>query len=284
MTDADSTRERILQLLYAAEGWCSGQAISASLGISRAAVSKHVHALRGLGHQIDAAPRRGYCLDPADGPLHLEQIRQRLATRWLGQGDWRWLPRTGSTNRDAAALAVEGAPAGTVVFAEQQEAGRGRRGHVWFHSPRALCFSFILRPPLGSAHTPQAAFADDLMQRCASAVLRTVQDEGLRADFKMPNDVLVNGRKVCGVLVESGFQADEPDWAVVGVGLNVNARREDFPAALALTATSLREETGHVLDRAALFCRLLQHLEHVLEEVHLCPPTAGLHAEDRVFP
>ena len=267
MTKPLTTREEILRLLDEAGTWRSGEEISALLGISRAAVSKQVRTLRAEGRLIEAAPRRGYRLRRGDGPFHLARLQGELETRVLGQRQWVWLDCTGSTNRDAAALAAQGAPEGTVVLAERQEQGRGRKGRQWFHAPRSLCFSFILRPL--SREKPEGPFAptdlpQELMRQSAEAVAEVLRELGFEARFKAPNDVCIEDRKVCGVLAESGFQAEDLDWVVVGVGLNVNAGREYFPPDLAWRMTSLMEEKGTPLDRTELFARLLLRLEERL--------------------
>ena len=146
-----STRDRVLALLREAacgtgEGWRSGEEISALLGLSRAAVSKHVRTLRGRGFLIDAVPRRGYRLLAESGDFSAAAVRAGLRSRLLGQARWIWLEETDTTNNVAVRLAVEGAEEGCVVVAGRQSAGRGRKGRSWFSAPRSLAFTVVLRP------------------------------------------------------------------------------------------------------------------------------------------
>ncbi|MDL2272699.1 biotin--[acetyl-CoA-carboxylase] ligase [Desulfovibrio sp. OttesenSCG-928-I05] len=250
-------RTRILEILAGTAGWRSGEDISAALGISRAAVAKHVAALRADGHAIDAATRRGYMLRVLRERLDGDDLAARLGTRRFGKQGWRILEETESTNLDAAALARSGTfTEGYVVFAERQSAGRGRKGNSWLSLPRGVQFSVLLRPD--AAHWN----AEDMTAVGARAVAAAVRECcGLDAVFKQPNDVFVNGRKLSGVLVETAMRGTEPEWAVLGIGCNVNALPEDFPAESAGRFTSLLGETGVVQDRARLLIAILEKLE-----------------------
>lgn len=271
-----STREHVFSLLRAAEGWCSGEALSRELGMSRAAIAKHIAVLRDEGHEIEAAPRRGYHLLP--GEAYTEATtRHGLHTRAIGQGKWLWLKETTSTNQEAAALAASGAPDGSIVVADRQRAGRGRRGREWFTSPGSLAFSVLLRAPHDREVTPEGTntgslppnlkaeaipdFLLILLEAVGEAVRRAAR---VGIQVKKPNDLLINGRKCCGVLVETGTEVDEVTWLVLGVGLNVNALETDFPPILRESVTSLRIATGAHVNRAALLRTILQALDAAL--------------------
>ena len=269
-----STRDRVLALLREAacgtgEGWRSGEEISALLGLSRAAVSKHVRTLRGRGFLIDAVPRRGYRLLAESGDFSAAAVRAGLRSRLLGQARWIWLEETDTTNNVAVRLAVEGAEEGCVVVAGRQSAGRGRKGRSWFSAPRSLAFTVVLRPSrTGAAEVTHMALA---------AVCDAVRElTGLKPEIKTPNDVLLNGRKICGVLVESGHRADELEWMVIGVGVNVNARAEDFAPEIRDRAGSLLTASGRAVDRAELLRRILPRLDecYLAAEGRLTPPDA----------
>ncbi len=251
-------RDHILRLLREAEsgtGWVSGERMSEALHMSRAAISKHVHILREAGYDIDALPRRGYCLKAEAERFSEGAVRAGLRSRLLGQRDWLWLGETTSTNTEAALRAMEGAPEGTVVVAERQMRGRGRRGHNWFSAPRSLAFSVILRPQMPA--TPEGL---TLLAQHAVALAVEAQT-GLRPLRKLPNDLLLDGRKFCGVLVEAGYRGPDMDWAVVGIGVNVNVREEDFAGSLSAAATSLYAASGQRQQRADLLARILEQLE-----------------------
>ena len=191
-------------------------------------------------------------------PLTEAAIRQRLSTSFLGR-EIHVYQRVGSTNDVALRLASEGHPEGTVVVADEQTHGRGRYGRSW-HSLGAvgLWFSVILRPR-GHARLgwllPLAA--------SLSVALALRRDVGVAAQTKWPNDVVVAGRKIAGVLVEGQVSGRKQSQAVVGIGLNVNHRPEDFPPALRQRATSLRILTGRSADRAELLAAVLEELERV---------------------
>lgn len=266
-----AVRERILDMLEQSGGWCSGEDLSGRLGVTRAAVAKHMAALRSGGHAIAAATRRGYKLlarrDKLDGPF----VAEALATRFMGKKGWLVLEETASTNLEALRLASEGAEDGFVVAAERQTRGRGRKGHDWISVPRGLQFSVILRPE------PSRWDAELLTSLGAVAVARALrQVAGLPATYKAPNDVLVGGRKIAGVLVETGLRGSEPEWAVVGIGCNVNSLPEDFPEEGRESFTSTLAETGRVLPRPALLAAILESLEGFYLQLR----EAGLRRED----
>ena len=182
---------------------------------------------------------------------------------------------TTSTSDDARALAAAGAPEGTVVFAEEQAAGRGRRGNIWMAPPgRSLLFSLLLRPEFDPALWPRVTHL------AALAVCRAIEPFVSPAipSLKWPNDVLIDGRKVSGILLES-IATDGSGSLVLGVGINVNLDQSDFPAELRSSATSLRQEAGRPIDRtdvavrffkefSSLYPIALEPFDRALEEVH----------------
>jgi len=191
-------------------------------------------------------------------PLTEKAIRRRLTTGLLGR-EIHVYQRVGSTNDVALRLASEGHPEGTVVLADEQTHGRGRYGRSW-HSlgGRGLWFSVILRPR-GHARLgwllPLAA--------SLSVVLALRRDFNVVAQTKWPNDVVVAGRKIAGVLVEGQVSGHKQSWAVVGIGVNVNHQLGDFPSTLREKATSLQVVTGRESDRADLLASILSSLEQV---------------------
>lgn len=173
------------------------------------------------------------------------------------------LKETGSTNDDAKRLAREGAPEWTVVVAERQTAGRGRRGRSWITPPGlALTFSVVLRPSIAPKRAP-------LLVLLAAAAVREAAEEALARTgkdhepvlVKWPNDVVVGSRKLCGVLVETSAESNRVLWCVVGVGVNVNQREDDFPPRLREQATSFRLLAGQAQDREGLLKRILHGMK-----------------------
>ena len=250
-------REHILRLLELASGWCSGESISAQLGISRAAVAKHVAALRAMGHGIESAPRRGYRLAVKADCLSRESMEGLLTTEELGKKEWRYLEETSSTNKIAALWAMDGAEEGGLVLAEHQVAGRGTKGKTWHSPPRGIQFSLVFHPGINDNITEILTMLGTVA--VAEAIGRVCP---LQPVIKAPNDVLVDGRKVCGVLVEVGLLDGDTDWAVLGIGCNVNARQADFPKELSQHASSLFIEGKVPVPRRELLAAILERLEY----------------------
>lgn len=210
-------------------------------------------------------------------PLPLaSDVQDRLATDRFGRA-MRGFEEVGSTNERAAAWATDGAPEGAVVLAEYQATGRGRHGRSWTADKgQNLLFSVVLRPRLEADRWSLITVAAGV------AVAETVEAfvRPHRATIKWPNDVLLEGRKTCGILLESSLSTPDPDTVVVlGIGLNVN--QTDFPDALADTATSLRLTTGRAVPRAPLLSRLLGALERRYDAVQSRRPSGE--AVRRVF-
>ncbi len=243
-------------LAEAADEVVYGEAISDKLGLTRAAVWKHVEALRGQGYRIDAVASRGYRLVAVPDRLRALELRPLLNTHDVGQV-LHCFEEVGSTNDEAKALADGDAGHGEVVVAERQTEGRGRRGRTWISPPRRnVAFSVILRPEeLPPTRAPELTLV------AAVAVCDALRHSGVDAGIKWPNDVLVGGRKIAGILTEMSAEADRVHWVVVGVGVNVNARLEDFPEELQGEATSLLLEREQPAPRALFLAACLTELE-----------------------
>ncbi|HHL39644.1 MAG TPA: biotin--[acetyl-CoA-carboxylase] ligase [Deltaproteobacteria bacterium] len=236
--------------------WHSGQALSSELGLSRTAVWKHIKGLRRAGYAIEASPSRGYRLDLSRLPFNAVEIGAGLATEFVGRS-LHFHEELDSTNRTAHELAAAGAPEGAAVVAESQRAGRGRLGRRW-HSPPGLNIhtSIVLRP----AVEPHRAHGLTLM--AAVALAETIASTaGVRPALKWPNDVLIEGRKTAGILLELVSEADRVGFVVVGMGVNVNSTADDFPPELRGRATSLRQAAGTELSRTALLQALYLNVE-----------------------
>lgn len=232
----------------------SGQELADSLGVTRAAVSKAVKALRSEGYRITAAPNRGYILEPESDVLSEEGIRVLLPE------EHRALPLTvyrsiDSTNNEAKRYAMLGAPHGTIIAADAQTNGRGRRGKS-FYSPAGtgLYLSVVLRPekPLSDCVYTTIASAD--------ALADTIEElTDCEPKIKWVNDIIVNGRKVCGILTEavSDIESGMAETVIVGVGLNVTT--EDFPPEISRTAGSLRCSATRNSLAAGIISRIIEY-------------------------
>ncbi len=181
-------------------------------------------------------------------------ISSGLKTRFIGQRV-SYYPRLSSTMEAARGEVRQGAPEGTVVVADEQSAGKGRLNRVWLSPRGSLSLSIVLYPDM--VHLPS------LIMVASLAVVHIIKAvTGLRAQIKWPNDVLVNGRKVCGILIESGVRASSVDYAIIGIGINVNLKALDFTDILP-AATSLSDEMGGDVSRLELLRRLLAEVENL---------------------
>lgn len=254
---------RVLERLRSAgpEG-IRGAALGDELGVTRAQVWKHVETLRARGYGVEGEPGAGYRLVSLPDRLYPDEVHLGLRTQWLAR-PLHHLDETDSTNRVALELAREGATHGTTVVAEGQTAGRGRLGRSFFSPPYLnLYSSTVLRPNLDTAGAPTLILAAGLA--VAEAVVAFVDDPGA-VEIKWPNDVLLGGRKTSGILMELGAEATRVAFVVLGIGVNLNVRRESFPAEFRGVATSLSSHLGRTIDRVAFARRLYDGLEEVIE-------------------
>ena len=236
--------QTLLEMLAARET-VSGEEISRALGISRAAVWKRVEALRQEGWEIQSRGKLGYCLKAGDRIDPLLWL-PRLQTEVLGHGWVHYARETASTNADMKRLAMEGAPGGSLCLCETQTAGRGRVGRQWVSPPEVgLWQSLLVRPKLH----PQNA---SLVTFCAALAMADAVEEacGLQPLVKWPNDLVLGGRKICGILLEASVEMEAVDYIVVGVGLNV--RRGSVPPELAAQAACLEDFAPPPLRRLVL--------------------------------
>ena len=232
----------------------SGQALSEAMGVTRAAVWKQMEQLRAQGFVIESVGRQGYRLTACPDTLMAPVIRHGLETAWAGR-EIVYLRSVDSTNRYARELASRGAAEGTLVVADEQTAGRGRRGRGWI-SPagEGVFMTLILRP---QAHPAQVA---RLSLLTALAVAEGIAAEtGLDARIKWPNDIVVGGRKVCGMLLE--MNADEQAVHDVVAGIGINVHQTQFAPEIAQTASSLDLLSGQRVCRAALVRAFLEAFE-----------------------
>ena len=254
---------RVLEALRRAGGEPrSGEVLSAEQGVSRAQVWKDVQALRARGYTIDAEPGEGYRLTGVPDRLYPEELLRDLDTRWLAR-DIHHYEEVDSTNRVALDLAREGAAHGTAVVAESQSAGRGRLGRSFFSPPhRNLYTSLVLRPRTSTAEAPAWILASAV--GVAETVAEFVTDPP-GVEIKWPNDVLLGGRKTCGILMELGAEATSVAFLVLGIGVNLNVAQEEFPEEFRDLATSVGQHAGAPIERVSFARRLYENLEPVLD-------------------
>lgn len=260
-----TTAEQIVAMLRAAPRGAevSSRSMCDQLGVSRTAVWKHVEALRAAGYDIDACSRRGYRLVRAPDTPCAAEVLPLLTTRLIGR-DCRYVSETGSTNRDAAALASnEGQSESVTVVAGRQTQGRGRLSRAWFSPPEQnLYFSMLLQPSIEPARAASLPLVTGL------AVAEAVTDcaPEIVPQIKWPNDILIGGKKLCGILCEMQADMDRVRYLIAGAGVNVNLSSDMLPEDLQTRATSLRIETGRVFSRAEVLAAILNRFEPLYDQ------------------
>ncbi|WHY74975.1 biotin--[acetyl-CoA-carboxylase] ligase [Fictibacillus enclensis] len=255
-------RQHLLQMLMNNEGeYVSGQQISDKLNCSRTAIWKHIEELRKEGYVIEAVPRKGYRIQSAPDRVTAAEINARLKTEVLGK-DIMYEESVKSTQEIAQRLSQSGAYEGTLVVADEQTGGRGRLGRQW-QSPKGtgVWMSLILRPDIPLQKAPQ------LTLLAAVGITKAISKvTGLRPEIKWPNDILVNGKKVVGILTELQAESDRVHAVIIGPGINVNVGSDDFNDELKDIATSLKIESGKEIKRAELISVILKEMEELYHD------------------
>lgn len=263
MSHADKTtnnpakNERIIELLKEKEGYLSGAEIASALGVTRAAIWKRINALRKKGYFIEGSPTKGYKL--MNSPeLSLETIRSAISKESLKIGrDLIFYDNLSSTNTAAVELAQKGYPEGTVIIADEQTSGKGRLGRTWI-SPKGknLHMSIILQPSI----SPREATILTLMSAvsCCIALRKLLS---IPISIKWPNDLMVNDKKIGGILTEINADIDKIAYAVIGIGININLDIENLPEDVMAIATSIKNETGEQFSRTAVVIEVLREIQ-----------------------
>jgi len=243
-TKVNDMKGQILESLRECSEYLSGETLSNQLGVSRVSIWKHIHSLERDGYIIEAAPK-GYKLISSPDlllPYEFPSLEQSI----------HYFPEIGSTMDVARDLAIRGAGEGTIVLAEAQARGRGRLSREWLSPKGGIYFTLILRPRINPAYAPRI----NLM--ASVAVATTIRKLfGLNAELKWPNDVLIEGRKVCGILAEMDAEMDVVNFVNVGIGINANTSIPHFEK----TATSLKDALGREISRKEVFSALLVEIE-----------------------
>lgn len=253
-------KEQILKILRETDDFISGEAMCEILGITRSAIWKHIKTLKEEGYEIESSTKKGYKLKSAPDTLSFAELSPYLKTKLLGN-KIVYLDTVDSTNNYGKIIALEGAPDGTVIVSEEQTLGRGRLERNWV-SPKhkGIWTSIILRPSL------EPIMAGRLTQIAAAALHLAIKKQNIISQIKWPNDIVVNGKKVAGVLIELNCELSEIKYVVVGVGINVNLDKEDFFSELQHKATSLKIESGQSINRKQLLGDFLNYFEELYDE------------------
>ena len=254
-----SVKQRLLELLQKKEGFLSGQELSESLNVSRTAVWKVMKSLEEDGYEIEAVRNKGYRLKKEPDILTKESCSSHIHTKWMGKNLLVY-DVTDSTNTRLKLAGEQGAPHGTAAVADAQEAGKGRLGRSW-DTPKgsALAFSILLRPQI----LPENASMLTLV--AALAVSRALDETaGIQTQIKWPNDIVYQGKKLCGILTEMSADMDQIHYVIVGIGINV--QMTDFPQEIKETATSVKLAAGKEILRSCILARVLEEFEELYEQ------------------
>lgn len=249
-----SKRSEIINAFKAANGRAiSGEELGKELGISRTMVCKYIKGLKDDGYEISSAPKKGYVLKSVPKLLYPEEILSGLKTTLFGK-NIHYYDEAGSSNDIAKKLAPT-AEEGTIVVVEQQTGGRGRLGRQWASPKGGIWFSTILKPRIALSAASRLTLTFGL------SVAKTMRQYGFDAKIKWPNDVLVNGKKVTGILTEVDAEIDTVEFVVIGIGINANMSLKDIPEELRENSTTLRDEGGKSIDRVEFLQNLLFEME-----------------------
>lgn len=251
-------KKQILKELYKAKDeYISGERLSTKLGVSRNAIWKNIVNLKKEGHIIESARNRGYRLLSSDLEISQTDLQVSIGTKKIGK-KILCFDEIDSTNNYAKKIACK-EEHGTVIIAERQTAGRGRRGREWV-SPRneGLWMSIILKPAIPSSE------ASKLTQIAALSVCNAIRELcKCEALIKWPNDIVINGKKICGILTEMTGELGEMSFIIVGIGININTR--EFTEDLSAIATSLLIESKTEVSRKELFLKIMEKFEKYYE-------------------
>lgn len=253
-------KEVILDYLKDKENkFISGEEISSKLNITRASVWKYINSLKNDGYQIESVSRKGYKLTGSPDILTYEEIRVYLKTNRIGR-KIIYKKSIDSTNLECKRIA-DAESEGTAVVGEEQLKGRGRLGRSWTSPPyKGIFMSIILKPDIDMEEAPKITSIG------AAAVFLAFKDIGIECQVKWPNDIVINGKKVCGILTEMSGEINRINYIVIGIGINVNLNNDDIPEDLKDKATSLLIEKGKNIDRRILLSGLLNNFEILYDE------------------
>lgn len=248
-------KEEILRLLRSADGYISGQELCNRFGVSRTAVWKAINQLKEAGYEIEAQQNKGYKLMAAPDLMTEAEIKSLIHTDWVAK-EVLYFDTIDSTNTKAQELAEKGYPSGTLVVADKQESGKGRRGRSWVSpSGTGIFMTLMIKPDINPNNASMLTLVAALA--VAKAITSVTGEEAL---IKWPNDIVVNGKKVCGILTEMNAQFDYINHIVVGIGINVH--NESFPEEISQMASSLMIEAGGKrFHRAQIIAETMSYFE-----------------------
>jgi BirA family biotin operon repressor/biotin-[acetyl-CoA-carboxylase] ligase len=257
------TSELVLSyLINNKDDWISGEYIGKEINLTRAAISKNIRKLKKLGYNIESIPKKGYRLISVSDNLLPPEILPHLKNKFI---DWKIVHQdvTESTNNDAIIMAKNNAENGTILITENQTGGKGRKNRYW-HSAKnkGIYLSLILRPEFSPEYIPRLTILTQV------AIFKTLQ-YFITANIiiKWPNDILINTKKVSGILMEISATMDKVVYAIIGVGININLETEDLPLEFRYMATSLKIFTGKTFSRKKILAHFLDTFSELYQTI-----------------
>lgn len=247
-------KNNILRILKNSEDFVSGEKMSEEFNMTRSGIWKYINMLKEDGYDIESVPRKGYRIVSTPDILTYEEVEKYLETDFIGR-NIQYFDSIDSTNKRAKEIAFD-EKEGVVLIAEEQIDGKGRMGREWI-SPKGkgIWMSIILKPKV----EPMAVAKITLLG--AAAVNKALENMNIRSKIKWPNDILINNKKVCGILTEMNCELNMINYVVIGMGINVNLNQDDIPEELKHKATSIKISQGEKIDRKILVAHILNEFE-----------------------
>jgi len=244
--------------------YVSGEVLAKKLDISRVAVWKQIQKLKGIGYKITSDQNLGYCLVSRPDLLIPQEIQRGLSTNYIGK-EIHYFPELKSTNimaKEKALHIEERIAEGTLIITERQSAGKGRLGREWFSPAGGIWLSIILYPQLSPSYISRITLMTAVAAVKAIEICTQIEPQ-----IKWPNDILINEKKVCGILTEISAELDIINWLVVGIGINVNIDHREFPEDIQENTISLKEALGKEVLRVKLAQTFLQEFEKYYDKL-----------------
>lgn len=246
--------DKILNELKKAKAYISGESLSSNLNVSRAAIWKHIKNLKTKGYIIDGISNKGYKLISSPDLINKSELLPLIKTSIIGKNIIHF-DDIDSTNIKAKELAQNNIENGSIIIAEKQTFGSGRFNRKWVSPIGGLWFSLVLRPTIPPTEAPK------ITQIAAASIYKTLSDLNITSTIKWPNDILLNDKKLCGILAEMKCDMDSVHYLVLGIGMNINIDESDFDESIKPIATSLKIEFNRNFERSKILASFLNHFE-----------------------
>lgn len=248
--------KEIINILKSSNDYVSGEYLSSELKVSRTSVWKYIKKLKLKGYEIEGISNKGYKLIQSPDKLTEVELHPILKTDKIGKTIYHF-DNINSTNIKAKELAKNNAPDGSIIIAEEQTLGSGRFNRKWLSTKGGIWFSLLLKPSVPPSEAPK------ITQIAGAAVYKTLESLNISSTIKWPNDILVNNKKVCGILAEMKCDMETVHYLILGIGINVNLDKSDFDISIKDTATSLKIEYGKSFSKKHLLADFLFNFENL---------------------